>query len=91
MSNKKYYVTTSIAYTNAMPHIGYALETIQTDVLARFHRLQGEDVLFLTGTDEHGAKVVKATEKAGKTPEEFTDELSEKFKSSAFITELEHK
>ena len=81
MSNKKYYVTTSIAYTNAMPHIGYALETIQTDVLARFHRLQGEDVLFLTGTDEHGAKVVKAAEKAGKTPEEFTDELSEKFKS----------
>jgi len=80
MSKPKFYITTSIVYTNAPPHIGYALELIQADVLARYHRVLGDDVFFLTGTDEHGAKIVKAAEKAGKTPKEFTDEMSQKFK-----------
>lgn len=82
MSSKKgkFYITTSIAYTNALPHLGFALELVQADVLARYHRILGEKVFFLTGTDEHGQKIVKAAEEAGKTLKEFTDELSEKFK-----------
>jgi methionyl-tRNA synthetase len=80
MKNKKFYITTSIAYTNAPPHIGYALELIQADVIARYHKILGENVFFLTGTDEHGAKVVKAAQEAGKEPKEFTDEISNKFK-----------
>ncbi len=80
MSKNKFYITTSIAYTNALPHIGYALEIIQADVLARSHRVLGEDNFFLTGTDEHGLKIARAAKKAGKTPEQFTDEISAKFK-----------
>ena len=80
MKNKKFYITTSIAYTNALPHLGFALELAQADVLARYHRILGEDVFFLTGTDEHGKKVLEAAEKAGKSPEEFTDEISGKFR-----------
>jgi len=53
----KFYITSSIAYTNSAPHIGYAMELIEADVLARYHRQQGDDVWFLTGTDEHGSKI----------------------------------
>jgi len=77
---KKFYITTSIAYTNAFPHVGFALELVQADAMARYHRLLAEDVFFLTGTDEHGVKVVKAAEKSGKSPEEFVNEISNKFK-----------
>jgi methionyl-tRNA synthetase len=82
---KKFYLTTSIAYTNALPHLGFALELVQADVLARYHRILGEDVFFLTGTDEHGRKVAQAAQKAGKTPEDFTDEISSKFKELAAV------
>ena len=78
---EKFYITTSIAYTNAPPHIGFALELIQADVLARYHKNKNEDVFFLTGTDEHGAKIVKAANAAGKDPQEFTDEISGKFRA----------
>lgn len=81
--NNKFYLTTSIAYVNAPPHVGFALESVQADVVARYHKTLGEDVFFLTGTDEHGAKVAKAAEKAGKNPEEFTNEISEKYKELA--------
>ena len=77
----KFYLATSIAYTNALPHLGFALELVQADVITRYHQLFGEDVFFLTGTDEHGQKVVKAAEKDGKEPKEFTDAVSAKFKS----------
>lgn len=77
---KKFYLTTSIPYTNALPHIGFALELIQADVVARYQRLLGKDVFFLTGTDEHGQKVAKAAHEAGKSPKEFTDELSGKYR-----------
>ena len=79
MANK-FYITTSIPYTNAPPHIGFALEAVQADVLARYHRYLGEDVFFLTGTDEHGLKTLRAAEALGKTPQEFADEISSKFK-----------
>ncbi len=81
--NNKFYITTSIAYVNAPPHIGYALELIQADALARYHRLLGEDTWFLTGTDEHGTKIAKAAATANLSPEEFTNQISEKFLSLA--------
>lgn len=76
----KFYITTSIAYVNAAPHIGFALESVQTDVLARFYRQQGREVFFLTGTDEHGAKIARAAETAGETPQKFVDRISEEFR-----------
>lgn len=87
MKNKAY-ITTSIAYTNAFPHIGFALELIQADVLARYHRILGEDVFFLTGTDEHGIKIERKTKEEGKTPEQFTKEISEKFKELTKILNI---
>ena len=77
---KKFYITTSIAYTNAPPHIGFALELIQADVIARYNRSLGKDVFFLTGTDEHGLKIARKAIEAKKTPQDFTNEISEKFK-----------
>src|SRR4030066_2578867 len=76
----KFYITTPIYYVNAKPHIGHAYTTIAADVLARFHKLQGEEVFFLTGTDEHGLKIQKEAEKTGKDPQKFTDEITEEFK-----------
>lgn len=84
----KFYVTTSIAYVNASPHIGFALESIQADVIARYSRLLGKEVFFLTGTDEHGAKICRAAEKEGKSPEDFTNEISAKFKGLKDILNL---
>ncbi|MEI6627655.1 MAG: methionine--tRNA ligase [bacterium] len=75
----KFYITTPIYYVNGSPHIGHAYTTIIADVLARYHRLLGDKVFFLTGTDEHGSKVAKSAEMAGKTPLEFCDEYSAKF------------
>ncbi|MEK7147167.1 MAG: methionine--tRNA ligase [Patescibacteria group bacterium] len=75
----KFYITTAIDYANGAPHIGHALEKIQADVLARYRRQKNDSVFFLTGTDEHGAKNVKAAEKAGKTPQELVDENYAKF------------
>jgi len=68
MSNSTFYVTTPIYYVNDKPHIGHAYTTVLADVLARYHRAAGDDVWFLTGTDEHGQKVQKAAEKNGMTP-----------------------
>ena len=62
MSNSTFYVTTPIYYVNDKPHIGHAYTTVLADVLARYHRAAGDDVWFLTGTDEHGQKVQKAAE-----------------------------
>lgn len=76
---KKFYITTPIYYVNDRPHIGHAYTTIAADVLARFHRQLGEPVFFLTGTDEHGAKVAESAKKAGQSPKEFVDEMSELF------------
>ncbi len=77
---KRFYVTTPIYYVNDKPHIGHAYTTLACDVLARFKRLDGFDVLFLTGTDEHGQKVEKAAADAGITPQDFTDAVSQNFR-----------
>ncbi len=79
---KKFYVTTPIYYPNDVPHIGHAYTTIVADALARWHKLKGDRVRFLTGTDEHGRKVQKTAEKAGKSPKEFVDSLIPEFKSA---------
>lgn len=76
MSKNKFYITTAIVYTNGPPHIGYAFELILTDVLARYHRLKGDDTYFLTGTDEHGSSVAKAAAKAGVEPQVFVDKIA---------------
>ena len=80
MNNKKFYITTAIAYTNSAPHLGHAYEFITTDCIARWHRLLGEDVFFLTGTDEHGQKVENAALKSGKRTQEFVDFIVGHFK-----------
>lgn len=80
---QKFYITTAIDYVNASPHIGHALEKVLTDVTARFQRLLGKDVFFLTGTDEHGTKIYRAASDAGVTPKEFCDAKSEEFKRLA--------
>lgn len=70
-----FYVTTPIYYVNDVPHIGHAYTTVAADFVARYHRLRGDDVFFLTGTDEHGQKVAKAAEEHGKDPQAWCDEI----------------
>ena len=79
---RKILITTPIYYVNDKPHIGHAYTTLAADVLTRFFRAQGKEVFFLTGTDEHGAKIAEVAEKAGKTPKEICDENSEDFKKA---------
>ncbi len=77
---EKFYITTPIYYVNAEPHIGHAYTTIVADVLNRFHILAGQKTFFLTGTDEHGDKIVKAALDAGQSPKEYTDRISGMFR-----------
>jgi methionyl-tRNA synthetase len=75
MNKKQFYITTPIYYVNDTPHIGHVYTTIAADTLARYHRLLGDDVFFLTGTDEYGQKVAEASAKKGRTPKEHVDEM----------------
>jgi len=77
---KKFYVTTPIYYTNGPPHLGGAYTTVAADVLARWNRLRGREVFFLTGTDEHGQKIQEIAEKSGLKPKEFVDNIVKKWK-----------
>lgn len=97
----RFYVTTPIYYVNDIPHIGHAYTTIAADILARYNRLKGNKVFFLTGTDEHGQKVEKAAKEKGKAPKEHADSMVDNFKNlwkklnvsnDAFIrtTDIEH-
>jgi methionyl-tRNA synthetase len=79
--SKKFYITTPIYYVNARPHIGHAYTTIACDTIARRQRMMGFDTYFLTGTDEHGQKIERAAQAAGKTPQELTDEVSAQFRA----------
>ena len=72
MTNK-FYITTTAPYVNAPPHIGFALEIIQADVIARYHELIGDDVFFNTGTDEHGVKIYRKALEAKKSPQAYVD------------------
>jgi len=77
---KNIYITTSIAYVNSVPHIGYAMEIIEADSIARRHRAKGDDVFFLTGTDVHGTKIYRTAEEQGITPQELCDKNSAEFR-----------
>src|SRR5271167_1192847 len=81
MSKQKFYLTTPIYYVNARPHIGHAYTTIAADVIARRHRLLGDDTFFLTGTDEHGQKVERSAAADGLSPQQFADQVSASFKA----------
>ncbi len=76
---KTFYITTAIDYTNSAPHIGHAYEKVLADVIARYHRLKGEKVFFLTGVDQHGQKVQQSAAKAGVDPAEFVEGITQKF------------
>ncbi len=82
MIDRKFYITTPIYYVNDKPHIGHAYTTVLADVLARWHKLQGEEVFFLAGTDEHGAKIETAALCASKSPQEFVDEKAKDFQEA---------
>ena len=79
-SRNPFYITTPIYYVNAEPHIGHAYTTIVADVLNRFHKLSGEETFFLTGTDEHGEKIVEAARRLGQSPKDYVDGISGLFK-----------
>jgi methionyl-tRNA synthetase len=81
LMSEPYYITTAIAYPNGKPHIGHAYEAIAADAIARFHRMQGRDVRLVTGTDEHGLKMVQTARAAGRDTLEFADEMSGHFKA----------
>lgn len=76
-----FYITTAISYPNGAPHIGHAYEALATDAMARFKRLDGYDVLFVTGTDEHGQKIQQTAQKQDRTAAEFVDEMAPKFEA----------
>lgn len=80
---QKFYITTAISYPNGAPHIGHAYEVVASDAIARFKRIDGYDVFFMTGTDEHGLKIQQTADKSGTTPKDFVDEMAAKFKAMA--------
>ena len=82
-ASESFYITTPIYYVNDVPHLGHAYTTIACDALARFQRLDGRRVMFLTGTDEHGQKVEKSALDAGEKPQAFTDRVSHRFRELA--------
>jgi len=84
-----FYITTAIDYVNAEPHVGHAYEKIATDVLARHMRQRGEDVFFLTGTDEHGEPVADAAHALGISPQELADKNAERFRM-AWMRQTRH-
>ena len=75
-----FYITTTLPYVNADPHIGFALEIVTADIIARYKKLTGHDVFFNTGTDEHGVKIYRKAIEVGKSPQEYVDEYAQKFK-----------
>ena len=87
---KPYYITTTLPYVNAEAHLGHALEFIQADVLARYHRILGEEVLFNTGTDEHGLKIYRKALENNETPQDYCDRYAEKFQALKGIFNLSY-
>jgi len=79
--NKSFYITTTLPYVNATPHVGFALELIRADVIARYKKFQGYDVFFNTGTDEHGKKLWEASQKNGQNVQDYVDEYASRFRN----------
>jgi methionyl-tRNA synthetase len=87
-ADRPYFVTTPIYYVNDLPHLGHAYTTVACDVLARFMRLDGRRVMFLTGTDEHGQKVERSAQARGQTPQQFADEISGAFRDMGEMLDI---
>lgn len=85
---KTFYITTAIDYVNGSPHLGHAYEKVLTDVIARFRRMMGDSVYFLTGVDEHGQKVQQSAKKRGIPPQQFCDEVSQEFRAMCAKLEI---
>ena len=90
VSDKNFFITTAISYPNGKPHIGHAYEIMATDAIARYHRLNGENVYFSTGTDDHGQKMVQTARDQGKTAQELADELTPAFRQMAETLNCSH-
>ena len=90
MEKKKFYITTAIAYTSRKPHIGNTYEIILTDAIARFRRYMGDDVFFLTGTDEHGQKIQEIAEAAGISPKSYVDKIAGQIKDIADMLNISY-
>src|SRR6185503_3180665 len=86
---KAFYLTTTLPYVNADPHIGFALELVQADIVIRYRKLMGDEVFFNTGTDEHGQKLFEAAQKSGKSPQKYVDEYAAKFRQLKEKLELD--
>src|SRR5919112_6509025 len=80
MGEKVFYLTTPIYYVNDVPHLGHAYTTVHSDFICRWQRMQGRQVIFLTGTDEHGQKILRTAEKQGLSPKEWTDSIVPRWK-----------
>ncbi|MEK7098395.1 MAG: class I tRNA ligase family protein, partial [Patescibacteria group bacterium] len=78
---KPFYITTTLPYVNSDPHVGFALEIVQADVLARYRALLGDEIFFNTGTDEHGIKIFRKAEELKKDPQAYVDEYAAKFRN----------
>ena len=89
MDDKKFYMTTAIAYTSGKPHIGNTYEFVLADAIARYKRSQGYDVWFQTGTDEHGQKIELKAQEAGMSPKEFVDGIAAQVKE-ILVSEMEN-
>jgi len=87
---KNFYITTTLPYVNGKPHIGFALEVVQADVIARFHSLLGEEVVFNIGTDEHGTKILEKANEEGVTPQEFCDRMSVHFRNLRELLDISY-
>ncbi|MEM7569822.1 MAG: methionine--tRNA ligase, partial [Pseudomonadota bacterium] len=90
MTPQSFYITTAISYPNGAPHIGHAYEAIATDAVARFQRLDGKDVYFLTGTDEHGLKMLQTARKEGLTAKEMADRMAPLFQTMVEMLQCSH-
>ncbi len=90
VKKETFYITTPIYYSNSVPHVGSAYTTLAADIIARWHKLLGKNVFFLTGLDEHGKKIQETAEKAGKNPQQFVDEIAVKFKEAWKVLNIEY-
>jgi methionyl-tRNA synthetase len=90
MAAKPFYITTTLPYVNAAPHIGFAFEIVEADILARYHALMGSEVFFNFGSDEHGLKIYRKAQEEGRTPQEYVDEYAAKFENLKDVLNLSY-
>src|SRR5258708_32137812 len=90
ITDKNRFITTPIFYVNDVPHVGHTYTTVAADVLTRYYKLKGDDARLLTGTDEHGAKILEAAKKHDKEPLEYADQISAEFKNAWDLLNIDY-